>query len=396
MKHCVAISCALLCASCTKATPEPESRPPAQPATVAATQPAPEVAEREARAVIEAWIAAQNAGDFSAYQAVYAATFTGIRRSGQRTVPLDRAAWMKDRRRMFERSMTVQIDDLEISPSPDGASLRFGQTWSSGSYTDTGVKAMTLVRDGGALRIVREEMLSSLELAPGQAAAQASLPAPAGVAAPPATAWPRAQPPAIVTGSFRGEPAWLVLGEHFEDGEQASRRAVALRDKGIEATPIESDWFQNLKPDWIPLVHGAYATRDEARARVAELTARGIKVYAKHSGPLAVDDAGAPIRLIRIVGLVEGDEVERPAPVSVDFEPGDTIVTITTDAEGWYQHWAAAPAGAIELKVEYAGELTTPEGCWGWHHESVTEPVPPTALEVQVDGPSPWPDCCPY
>jgi len=45
----------------------------------------------EAHAFVEAWQDAQNHGDFPAYQATYAARFTGIRRSGPREVRLDRA-----------------------------------------------------------------------------------------------------------------------------------------------------------------------------------------------------------------------------------------------------------------------------------------------------------------
>src|SRR5262249_27020631 len=55
----------------------------------------------EVRALVDAWLAAQNRGDFAAYEKLYAQKFTGVRRSGTRTVSLDRAGWMRDRKRMF-------------------------------------------------------------------------------------------------------------------------------------------------------------------------------------------------------------------------------------------------------------------------------------------------------
>jgi hypothetical protein len=50
---------------------------------------------REARALFDDWLAAQNDGDFAAYQKLYGADFSGVRRSGPRTVALDRAGWLK-------------------------------------------------------------------------------------------------------------------------------------------------------------------------------------------------------------------------------------------------------------------------------------------------------------
>src|SRR5690349_10149110 len=68
----------------------------------------------EARSLLDVWLKAQNEGDFDTYQIVYAQRFTGVRRSGPRTVRLDRAGWLKDRKRMFGKPMAVSISGLTI------------------------------------------------------------------------------------------------------------------------------------------------------------------------------------------------------------------------------------------------------------------------------------------
>jgi len=115
-----------------------------------------------AAALVDKWLAAQNAGDFAAYRALYAAKFTGIRRSGARTVELDLDGWMKDRARMFAKKMTVRADELRTTASADGVHARFRQTFASGRYQDAGDKELLLVRRGDALEIAREEMLQSI------------------------------------------------------------------------------------------------------------------------------------------------------------------------------------------------------------------------------------------
>src|SRR3954452_8030704 len=83
-------------------------------ADVATPVPAPSL-EQRARDVLERWVQAQNRGDFAAYQALYAPGFSGVRRSGDKAVELDRAGWMRDRARMFKKKMRVRVDDLGVS-----------------------------------------------------------------------------------------------------------------------------------------------------------------------------------------------------------------------------------------------------------------------------------------
>jgi ketosteroid isomerase-like protein len=116
----------------------------------------------DARALIARWVEAQNQGDFAAYQSLYARTFTGVRRSGGRTVNLDREGWMRDRKRMFGKPMKVTVGDLQLSP----AGATFTQTFESGRYQDSGKKQLAFAREEGGLRIAREEMLESKLAAP--------------------------------------------------------------------------------------------------------------------------------------------------------------------------------------------------------------------------------------
>ena len=125
----------------------------------------------DARALVDAWADAQNAATFPKYEALYASRFEGIRRSGERVVKLDRARWMRERERMFQQRTVVTLKDIVITPSHDGAEVRFVQTWVSDAYRDEGTKRMVLVREGnapgGSLKIAREEMLSSKVAPPG-------------------------------------------------------------------------------------------------------------------------------------------------------------------------------------------------------------------------------------
>lgn len=120
--------------------------------------------EAAVRALVDAWLEAQNSGEFARYESLYAPRFEGVRRSGAQTARLDRARWMKERAAMFERKMTVTAKDVAIQTTSDGAIASFVQTWASGAYRDEGPKRMVFTTVDGKLRIAREEMLSSMVL----------------------------------------------------------------------------------------------------------------------------------------------------------------------------------------------------------------------------------------
>ncbi|MBK6513858.1 MAG: nuclear transport factor 2 family protein [Polyangiaceae bacterium] len=123
--------------------------------------PKPAEDDSAARAVLKAWLDAQNAGDFATYEGLYAAKFEGVKRSGARTTRLDRKGWLADRKRMFDKKMVVEADDVSVVRGAGVASVRFTQTWSSGAFKDQGPKELVLVPDSGKLKVVREELFQS-------------------------------------------------------------------------------------------------------------------------------------------------------------------------------------------------------------------------------------------
>ncbi|MCS6913691.1 MAG: nuclear transport factor 2 family protein [Myxococcales bacterium] len=143
-----------------------QAQPAQTPPPLAGAPARPMLSEAEVRALLDRWLAAQNQGRFDLYQALYASRFYGVRRSGSRTVHLDRAGWLRDRARMFGKPMQVEVADLTVHPGSSSAQVRFTQSWASGSYRDVGPKVMVIVREAGGLRIAREELLRSERLAP--------------------------------------------------------------------------------------------------------------------------------------------------------------------------------------------------------------------------------------
>jgi hypothetical protein len=123
-------------------------------------------AEPALRSWIDTWLAAQNQADFARYQALYAERFEGIKRVGERVHRFDRAGWLADRARMFEppksgAAMRVDVSDLVVQSGGAAARVRFVQSYARGGFSDRGPKELFIVREGGALRIAREELLSS-------------------------------------------------------------------------------------------------------------------------------------------------------------------------------------------------------------------------------------------
>ena len=115
----------------------------------------------DAKGLLDAWLAAQNAGNFDAYQALYAPIFTGVRRSGSRTASFDRAAWMQDRQRMFRKKMTVSAKAVRVIANAASARVIFVQRWASGGSSDVAAKELVLRRGPAGFRIAREELLAS-------------------------------------------------------------------------------------------------------------------------------------------------------------------------------------------------------------------------------------------
>ena len=122
---------------------------------------AAEISESDAKIFLNDWLSAQNKGSYSDYAAMYSKSFVGIKRSGKSTRKLDYNAWFKDRKNMFKKKMLVTANSPEIKISGTAASIKFEQTWESGTYKDKGDKVLDLALEGRKLRIIREEMLFS-------------------------------------------------------------------------------------------------------------------------------------------------------------------------------------------------------------------------------------------
>lgn len=143
----------------TRAEPEPEGTEKVKPPVHA--EPPPAMKEDAVRALVDAWLRAQNEGDFAAYQALYAERFTGIKRVGPRTFHYDRAGWLADRERMFGKKMSVHAAGTKVAAGPQQAIVVFEQTWASGTYKDVGPKQLVVIAEPAGLRIGREEMVAS-------------------------------------------------------------------------------------------------------------------------------------------------------------------------------------------------------------------------------------------
>ncbi len=135
---------------------------PRASATASATPSAvPALDEPGVKALVGAWLAAQNAGDFAAYERLYAPRFTGVKRAGERETTFDREGWLTDRKSMVARPMSVEAARVDLRVTPRGASAELEQTWSSATYRDVGVKRFVIVPTPEGPRIAREEMVSS-------------------------------------------------------------------------------------------------------------------------------------------------------------------------------------------------------------------------------------------
>jgi ketosteroid isomerase-like protein len=119
-------------------------------------------ADQEAiQSLIAAWQRSQNQGDFESYQKLYAERFVGIKRVGSRASQADRAGWLKDRRAMFSRPMTVEAKDVALTGGSSFVRARFTQTFRTPTFKDEGSKELRFARSASGWQIVHEEMLTS-------------------------------------------------------------------------------------------------------------------------------------------------------------------------------------------------------------------------------------------
>lgn len=152
---------------CKREASREQSKAPSAAVASAQSGPSPEeqarAKEREGkvRALLDEWMRAQNAGDFAAYEALYAERFTGIKRVGPRMQRFDRPGWLEDRKALFQRAASVRIDEVQVTTTDASAIALFTQSWSSPTFRDVGKKQLVLTLEKGAFRIASEEMKNS-------------------------------------------------------------------------------------------------------------------------------------------------------------------------------------------------------------------------------------------
>lgn len=137
----------------------------ATPSTASALPKPQNLSEPELRALLERWLSAQNQGNYEAYAALYAQKFFGVKRAGRRTTQFARAGWLEDRKRMFQKPMTVEAKEPRFRAGSSSAEIEFTQRFASGTFADEGPKRLLVVREAGTLKLAHEEMLRSRETA---------------------------------------------------------------------------------------------------------------------------------------------------------------------------------------------------------------------------------------
>jgi len=296
---------------------KPIATPTQSPPKPIPTAPIPEpplaepIAATEVSQLVDAWLAAQNSGDLAAYLALYAEPFEGVKRSGERVVHLDRAGWVADRTKMFAKKMTVSVADLAIITTATTAQLTLTQTWAGGNFKDIGPKRIVVIKQAGALRIAREEMLASTV---------------AGI-----------QPLPFHT------PEQIALVTH-DGGPQ-----VVL---DVSPDPAWAEGAPELLADAEPFPTRMAVTTSELPANLSAWTGKRVRLYGD-AGPVCTATLASPALLGRV--MPHFGEVARWHGHADDGAPALSKAQIARNA--WDLAGGAAPNGLV-----LTAAITAPEG----------------------------------
>jgi tetratricopeptide (TPR) repeat protein len=126
----------------------PSASPPAVPKAQPTTQDTQDI-----KNAITRWAKAWSKQDMPAYYAAYASNFTPAR-------GVSLAQWKNDRRDRIvnKKSISVDIQQLNIQVKDDTAVARFQQLYASGNLKARSRKTLTMVRQGKDWLIVRESV----------------------------------------------------------------------------------------------------------------------------------------------------------------------------------------------------------------------------------------------
>jgi hypothetical protein len=117
--------------------------------------------------LIDRWVSAQNARDFTKYQSCYGASFEGAKRTSSGQLDYyNFNSWMRDRRRMFEVSegLNVEVKNLRTTIEGDTATVEFDQYFRSFRYSDWGPKVIRIQLTSFGEKIIYEELKASYPL----------------------------------------------------------------------------------------------------------------------------------------------------------------------------------------------------------------------------------------
>jgi ketosteroid isomerase-like protein len=125
--------------------------PPSAPAVKPAAASADSAAEQAAQDAVLAWAKAWSAKDMAGYLGAYSKEFTP---PGKQS----RAAWEEDRRKRIvgKNSISVKLDNLEVSVSANKAVAKFRQQYRAGALSVSSRKTLQLLKTGDRWQITKE------------------------------------------------------------------------------------------------------------------------------------------------------------------------------------------------------------------------------------------------
>jgi len=127
----------------------------------ASMAPPPPIPEKEARGLIDTWVAAQNQRDKVAYSALYGSRFTGVERDGFRASHFSRNAWLAARTALFDHKVRARADDVSVRIVGPVAVVDLTRTLDAGSHHERGPAQVLVVRTPDGLRIGREDLVTT-------------------------------------------------------------------------------------------------------------------------------------------------------------------------------------------------------------------------------------------
>ena len=141
-------------ASTTAAAPAAQpvaATPPSAPAVKPAAASADSAAEQAAQEAVLAWAKAWSAKDLASYLGAYSKEFTP---PGKQS----RAAWEEDRRKRIvgKSSISVKLDNLDVSISGNKAVAKFRQHYHAGALSVSSRKTLHLLKTGDHWQITKE------------------------------------------------------------------------------------------------------------------------------------------------------------------------------------------------------------------------------------------------